>query len=160
MQCLVVDTQAARLDKTMIAFLEAGLQVTGTSSLLVAEACMRRSLVDVLVIDKGRKGPDHARLLRLAEMRNNRLVTLFITPTVERDSDPVPRAYPSVHCVLGADVDPGLVAKLALASLAEKTVCSGLDAEPLLTRVAFSTETGEDAPVFHSSRAMTDRVAA
>ncbi|MGH1414284.1 MAG: hypothetical protein ACRBB0_12395 [Pelagimonas sp.] len=160
MHCLIVDTQPGRLDLSMIAFLEAGLQVTGTGNLQVAEACLRRSLVDVLVIDKGPKGPSHARLLRLAETRNSQLVTMFLTPTVERDSEPVPRAYPSVHCVLGANVNPNLVAKLALASLAEKTVCSGLDAEPFLTRVQFDTETGDKAPLFQSARANADRFAA
>lgn len=148
MHCLIVDTQADRLDDSMISFLDAGLQVMGTSSLRVAETCLRRSMADVLLIDQCASDPGHIQLVRMAEMRNPRLVTLMITPNVARDSEALTRAYPSVHCVLGDDVDPRLAAKLALASLAEKTVMSGLEIKPFRTRVQSMA-----APVFHSARA-------
>lgn len=152
MHCLIVDTQMERLNNTMIAFLEAGLQVTGTGSARVAQTCLRRSLVDVFVMDAGPMAPNdgspRARLLDLAEARNEQLVTLLLTQDVAEDTEAMTKAYQSVHCVLGHDVAPRLAAKLALASLAERTVVSGFDVEPVLPRVMPSR-----TPVFQSARA-------
>lgn len=165
MHCLIVDTQASRLDNNMIAFLNAGLQVTGTSSLRVAETCLRTSSIDVLMIDKGPIGPSHARLIQLAELRNEQLISLILTPDVARDTDRLIATFPSVHCVLGDGVAPRLAAKLALGSLAEKTVTSGFRFSPAPTRASVSTlapapeqaAMADPAPaapalVFHSTR--------
>lgn len=148
MKCLIVDTQADRLDDSMIGFLDAGLQVMGTSSLQVAQAYVRRSEIDVLVFDQSLRSSPQIQLVRAAEVRNTGLITLVISSDVAREADILTQAYPSVHCILGEDVDPRLVAKLALASLAEKTE-SAHSKRTHTQRLVHPMS----APVFHSARA-------
>lgn len=148
MHCLIVDTQPKRLEDSMIAFLDAGLQVTGTGGLRVADTCLRRTLIDVLLIDLGSAQGDHTRLICMAEALNPRLVTLIVTPDVALDFDALTKTYPSVHGVISEGVAPQLTAKLALASLGETLATSGCSADAFAPRLFPMA-----APVFHSARA-------
>lgn len=148
MNCLIVDSQADRLDDSIVAFLDAGLQVMGTSSLQVAQAYVRRSEIDVLVFDQSLRSSPNLQLVRTAELRNTSLVTLMISADVAREADILTQAFPSVHCILGEDVDPRLAAKLALASLSGNMGAvrlNSVQSRPRISQMA--------APVFHSARA-------
>jgi DNA-binding NarL/FixJ family response regulator len=122
MHAMIVDSRPDRLDLTQIALLEAGIHVTGSGSLAVAECCLRRARVDLLVLDLDLGARRTGEIIALAERRNPRLVTLVLTPDVAAVTDSYTQIFHSVHCVLGADVAPALVARMAQASLAGGTI--------------------------------------
>ncbi|WP_299140359.1 hypothetical protein [uncultured Tateyamaria sp.] len=117
MQALIIDRQAARLDHCQIALMNAGVQVTGTGSLLVAETCITRMGVDLLVIEKTTIGDALGDTLGMAEERNPNLVAILRTPDVADDQDSLSPHFPSLHCVVGQDVSNEVAIKLGLASL-------------------------------------------
>ncbi|MFL4470731.1 hypothetical protein ACERZ8_12870 [Tateyamaria armeniaca] len=117
MQALIIDTQAARLDHSLMALMEAGIHVTGTGSLLVAETCISRLGVDLLVMDKTTVGDALGDTLGMAEDRNPHLVSILRTSDVAADQDELSPHFPSLHCVVGQDVSNEVAVKLGLASL-------------------------------------------
>jgi len=153
MLAMIVDPDAGRLERSQIAFLEAGIHVTGSGSLAVAETCLRRAMVDLLVIDS-RCGSDRiAALTALAERRNPRLVTLMLTDDVSGATDLYSDAVTSLHCVLDGDVAPRMVARMAQASLAGRAACKVTP--PRAERrvpVPPVDETSVSQPVFSTTR--------
>lgn len=119
MQALVIDRHSTRLDRSLIALIEAGFQATGTASLEVAEICLARLPVDVLIIDKSTVGDALGDTLGFAEEQNIRLTSVLRTPDVAQDMEELPQFFPSLHSVLGDDVTPDLALKMAMASLAQ-----------------------------------------
>lgn len=117
MQALIIDREAARLDHCQIALMNAGLQVTGTGSLLVAETCITRLGVDLLVLEKTTIGDSLGDILGMAEDRNPDLVTVLRTQDVGADQDALSPHFPSLHCVVGQDVSNEVALKIGLASL-------------------------------------------
>ncbi|MEN9062234.1 hypothetical protein [Ponticoccus litoralis] len=122
MHAMIVDSRPTRLDLTQIAFLEAGIHVTGSGSPAVADCCLRRAVVDLLVLDAEVAGRRTGEIIALAERRNPRLVTLVLTRNVASVTDTYTEVFQSVHCVLEADVPPAMVARMAQASLAGRTI--------------------------------------
>lgn len=161
MHAMILDTLSDRLDLTQIAFLEAGIHVTGSGSLAVAETCLRRAVVDLLVIEHEGAGQRAGDIIAQAERRNPRLVTLMLTQDVAGASDAFTGTFASLHCVLDADVAPEMVTRMAQASLAGRALCRAsackpAPARPVPDRAAAPepdlAETVEDRPVFSSSR--------
>ena len=120
MYALILDNNPRRLEQGQMAFLEEGVQITGTGAIPVALTCIDRFGVDVLVIDRRSAGKRFAEVVRLAERRNPNLVTIALTPDVSGDTDRMVQAFPSMSCVLGADLSPNVAAKLALASIVQQ----------------------------------------
>ena len=79
MHAMILDNRTERLDRLQIAFLEAGIHVTGSGSLAVAECCLRRAMVDVLVVDETSAGQALIEVVAKAERRNPRVVTLMLS---------------------------------------------------------------------------------
>ena len=117
MQALIIDKEAARLDHSQISLMEAGIYVTGTASVHVAEICISRMAVDLLVIEKSTVGDALGDLLGIAEERNPFLVSILRTSDVGGDHDELSPHFPSLHCVLGEDVSNDFAVQLGLASL-------------------------------------------
>ncbi len=117
MQALIIDREAARLDHCQIALMNAGVQVTGTGSLLVAETCIKRLVVDLLVIEKSTIEDALGDTLGMAEDRNPNLVTILRTTDVAEDQEDLAPYFPSLHCVVGEDVSNEVAINLGLASL-------------------------------------------
>lgn len=117
MQALIIDREADRLDHCQIALMNAGLQVTGTGSLLVAETCIQRLGVDLLVIEKSTIGDALGDTLGMAEDANSHLVTILRTASVAEDQDALSPHFPSLHGIVGQDVSNEVAIKLGLASL-------------------------------------------
>jgi hypothetical protein len=126
MQALILDCSPRRLELGQIAFIEAGITVTGSGSLAVAETCLKLGAVDVLVIDRRSAGTRFAEIVRLAELRNPALITITLTPEVEGDTDRLISAFPSVHAVLGAEVAPQVAVRMALASMGGQVSCAAI----------------------------------
>ncbi|SMX49550.1 hypothetical protein [Maliponia aquimaris] len=143
MHAMIVDLDAGRLERSQIAFLETGIHVTGSGSLAVAETCLRRAVVDVLVLDADCGAQHIAELTALAERRNPRLVTLMLARDVGAATDFYSDAIGSLHCVLDGLVAPRMVARMAQASLAGRAACKmtpvRADQEPLAPRPVFQT---------------------
>ena len=158
MLAMIVDTDAGRLERSQIAFLEAGIHVTGSGSFAVAETCLRRAVVDLLVLDC-ECGPQRiAALTALAERRNPRLVTLMLTDDVATTTDLYSDAIASLHCVLDGNVGSRLVARMAQASLSGRAACriAPPRAEPAMPSVARDARDARGAdlplPVFSTTR--------
>lgn len=117
MQALIIDREAARLDHCQIALMNAGVQVTGTASVLVAETCISRLGVDLLVIEKSSIADSLGDILGMAEERNPHLVSILRTADVAGDQDELSPYFPSLHCVVGQSVSNEIAIKLGLASL-------------------------------------------
>lgn len=120
MYALILDNNPRRLEQGQLAFLEEGVQITGTGAVPVALTCIDRFGVDILVIDRRSVGKRFAEVVRMAERRNPNLVTIALTPDVSGDTDRMVQAFPSMSCVLGADLAPSVAAKLALASVVQQ----------------------------------------
>lgn len=149
MHAMLVDTAARRLDHLQIAFLEAGIHVTGSGSMAVAECCLRRAVVNVLVIEEAGVGPHMAKVIDLAQARNPRLAAILLTSNVARATERYTERFPSLHCVLDAYADPKVVARMALASVAGQAVCKVRAPEPVARQVR---DMAADVPVFASTR--------
>lgn len=130
MHAMIVDLDAERLERSQIAFLEAGIHVTGSGSLAVADTCLRRAMIDVLVVDADINPDRIAALTALAERRNPRLVTLMLAEDVSETTDLYSDAVTSLHCVLDGRVSPRMVARMAQASLAGRAACRIAPARP------------------------------
>jgi hypothetical protein len=117
MQALIIDREAARLDHSLITLMEAGIQVTGTGNVQVAETCINRMGVDLLVIEKDTIGDALGDTLGMAEERNPYLVSILRTSNVGEDHEELSPYFPSLHCVVGLDVPNDVAVKLGVASL-------------------------------------------
>ncbi|MCT4611472.1 MAG: hypothetical protein N4A70_19960 [Pelagimonas sp.] len=136
MHAMILDKSPKRLEQEQIAFIESGIDVTGSGSLAVAEACLKRSVIDILVIDRRSAGQRFAEFVRLAEYRNPNLVTITLTPDVSGDTDRLVQAFPSVHVVLGSEVSPTVAARMAMASIAGQAQCNVAAPQPTPTAPA------------------------
>lgn len=123
MHAMIVDLDPTRLERSQIAFLESGIHVTGSGSFAVAETCLRRAVIDVLVIDADSGAERIVALTALAERRNPRLVTLLLARDVSETTDLYSDAVTSLHCVMDGRVSPRVVARMAQASLAGRAAC-------------------------------------
>ncbi|APX11857.1 hypothetical protein [Tateyamaria omphalii] len=156
MQALIIDRQADRLDQSQIALMNAGVQVTGTGSLLVAETCIQRLCVDLLVIEKSTIADALGDTLGMAEDRNSHLVSILRTPDVGEDHDALSPHFPSLHCIVGQDVSNEVAIKLGLASLRAKATGSVMPARALrmkkpnleAARAAYAARTQKPENIF------------
>lgn len=147
MHVLIVDNSPKRLELGQLAFIEAGLDVTGSGSLAVAYACLGRAPMDILVIDRRSAGQHFAQLVRKAEERNPHLVTITLTPDVAGDTDRLVQAFPSVHAVLGDEIAPAMAAKIAMASIVGQAMCPAQVNKPIELDAGFEPE-----PVIESGK--------
>lgn len=155
MQCLIVDNQMRRLENSQIAFIEAGMQVTGSGSGRVTEACLRRSIVDVLVVDHDTVGARVTDVIRMAESRNPSLVTIVLTSKVEDDLAAFEEEFSSLHAVMGSEVAPGMLSKMALSWAVQGALMPKSSIEPMRVKREDETQT----PVFSTARRTEEPVA-
>ncbi len=158
MHAMLIDSQPRRLERMQIAFLEAGIHVTGSGSLAVAECCLRRAVVDILLIEEPAGGHRLAEIIGLAQSRNPRLITILLTSDVLRSSSRLAARFESLHRVLEDDSDPRLVARQVLEAAGAPDNIRARRPEP--AKAVFATETAlsttppmpDGLPVFQSSR--------
>ena len=152
MHAMIVDLDPTRLERSQIAFLETGIHVTGSGSFAVAETCLRRAVVDVLVIDADCGAERIISLTALAERRNPRLVTILLARKVGEVIDLYSDAMSTLHCVLDARVSPRVVARMAQASLAGRATCKLTPAMADSVPQAPAQEPPAPRPVFSTTR--------
>lgn len=152
MHAMIVDLDPTRLERSQIAFLESGIHVTGSGSFAVAETCLRRAVVDVLVIDADSGAERIVSLTALAERRNPRLVTILLARDVTEITDLYSDAVTTLHCVLDGRVSPRVVARMAQASLAGRAACKLTLARTDSTPPAPTAEPSQPNPVFSTTR--------
>ena len=170
MQVLLIDRNSERLDHAMIGFMDAGMAATGTNGVPVAEACLRRSSVDVLVITADAAGGQTRALIHQAERRNRDVATILIAADVARASEIAAQSLPSVHCILSADAPAEQIVRFGLGSVRGTQITEPLPAaspasdwmsepEPEPQPEPFvepepepAAETSEHKPVFASKR--------
>lgn len=144
MQALIVDDDIVRQTDLWLAFMEAGLHTNGTARHDVAESCIRRSWIDLVVMAETVAGRLTHHLALLAEWRNPLAATILPTPRQDEDVEELYQLLPSLHCLLAPDTDPALITKLSLASVIgsarrappvllspEQLVAEPLDADPI-----------------------------
>ena len=148
MQVLIVDDDIDRQSDLTIAFMQAGFQAMATHSLRVAETCIRRNVVDLLVMTERVQGRLTHALALLGEYRNPMLATILLTDRTDSDVDELFLLLPSLHGLLSPDSDPAVVTKLLLGSLT-----SSADGDRPMVLTA-SMRVGDTAaiPIFASRR--------
>ena len=156
MQVLIVDGNVDRQSEMTMAFMRAGYQTTATGSQRVAETCLRRGVVDLLVISERVDRRLTHGLALLAEYLNPRVSTILLTDRTDADVDELFQLLPSLHCLLAPDVAPSVVTKLALASLLSVAAAD----RPMVLSQNMRVEDADAAPIFASRRlapAMVDQ---
>ncbi|MFW2587671.1 hypothetical protein [Sagittula sp. SSi028] len=118
MHALFLDSRPDRLDLLQIAFLEAGIHVTGSGSLGVVECCLRRAMVDVLVLDEVRAGRHASDIAAMAMRRNPKVVTLMLADQPDAVADQWSDRISSLCGVMEHDCAPAQIARMAKAALA------------------------------------------
>lgn len=158
MQVLLLDKMTHRLDRCLVSFIEAGIGVVGSGSVAVADVCLRRHFVDLLVITAEAAGKGTRTLINTAEQRNPNVATILLAADVERASAIAAQSLPSVHCTLSADSTPDQIMRFAMASLnptpvaeAPMTPAAPTRAEVFAAEPASQADTLEPV-VFSSSR--------
>lgn len=154
MNVLIVDDNLDRQADLTMAFMKSGFQTTPTGSQKVAETCIRRGVVDLLIIAERVEGKLTHSLALLAEHRNSMVETILLTARTDEDVDELYLLLPSMHCIVAPDTDSVLVTKLAIASLATAVKVDGPIILPPSMRVASPYPT----PIFAAEHQMTPSI--
>ncbi len=125
MQALIVDNDLQRQASYTIAFVEAGFQVTPTSSVKVAETCLRRNLIDIFVAPEKIGTKRTHSLALLAEYKNPYVSTILLTDRKDSDIDELFMLLPSLHCLFSLDTKADVLTKFAIASVSGATCAAG-----------------------------------
>lgn len=149
MQALIVDDNIARQTELTIALMETGFQVTATTSHAVADSCIRRGWIDVLVMDERVCGRLTHSLALLAEWRNAMSSCILMTSRTSEEIEELFLLIPSLHCLLAPDIDPVRVASIAVASVSGARRGA---APMMLTKAHRVAEMVDEMPIFASSR--------
>lgn len=117
MHVLIVEEDGRRRAELEVAFLRAGFQVTATESQIIAESCIRGNIVDLLMIaERVDQRLTHA-LSLLAECRNPVVETILSSPRCDANIEELFLLLPSLHCIVGEEVAPSLITKIAVSAL-------------------------------------------
>ena len=153
MQALLIDMNARRLERTMIAWMNAGLQVTGSASIEVAETCLLRMPVDVLLVEKDSLGDSLGDTIGMAEELNPNVVTVLLTDFVDTDLAELPQHFPSIHAVMGTDIVPDMLARLGQSWLSQRMTT--VDPRMVSVQIADTSETAVKIEDIHRSLVRT-----
>lgn len=154
MQVLIVDNEIDRQAEITIALMRSGFQATSTGCLNVAETCIRRGIVDLLVMtERVNRRLTHS-LALLAEYRNPMVATMLLTPRTDDDVDELFLLLPSLHCLIAPDSPARLIAKLAVAAVSGAVRAEG----PIILPPSMRVETPGIAPIFASARSLAPPV--
>lgn len=117
MHVLFVDEDVVRRTELEIAFSKSGFQVTSTGCQIIAESCIRGQIIDLLIITE-RVGERLTHSLSLlAECRNPFVETILLSPRCDADIEELFLLLPSLHCIVGEDVAPSMIRKMAISAL-------------------------------------------
>jgi len=149
MQVLIVDDDVDRQADLTIAFMQAGFQTISTGSQAVAESCIRRGVIDLLVMaEQVGERLTHS-LSLLAEYRNPMVATMLLTARSDADIEELFLLLPSLHSLVAPDIAPDLITKLAIASLAG---AKNADEPIVLTAEQRIGDRVDVTPIFASAR--------
>ncbi len=149
MQALLIDMNPRRLERTMIAWMNAGLQVTGSASIQVAETCLLRMPVDVLLIEKDSIGDALGDTIGMAEELNPNVITVVLTDDVNTDLDELPQHFGSIHAVIGPDIVPDMLARMGQSWLSQRN--ASVEPQSVSVQIADTEEIGVRLEDIHRS---------
>ncbi|KMW58087.1 hypothetical protein AIOL_003057 [Candidatus Rhodobacter oscarellae] len=121
MQVLLVTDDLPQQEAIMIPFIKAGVLVTATSSLKVAEAFISTNVVDLLVASERVRGRLSHSTILMAEHQHAHLSTILLTDRTDRDAEEVFELIPSVHALIGTGVPGEVVLQFGRASVVSKS---------------------------------------
>lgn len=120
MQALVLnDDREAQTGITM-ALLKRGFHVINTESISVAMAYVGLGAIDLVVLNERIEDKLSHSVALSAEYHNPQVTTLLMTPRTDSDVDELYELLPSLYCLLGTELEPELVAQLALSAVTGK----------------------------------------
>jgi len=152
-QALIVDHRTDRLNRSLVSWINAGFTATGSASLVVAETCLDRVKVDILVVERETLGDALGDMLGMAEERNPDVVSLLRTDDLATDLADLPQHFPSLHGILCQEVAPDIVTLMGLASRAPQQIA--LSPTPVLPAMPDEIMARYvQAPVFRSAAPM------
>ena len=151
MQVLIVDDNIHRQADLTMAFMRSGFLATPTGSQKVAESCIRRGMIDLIVMSDRVGGRLTHGLALLAELKNEMVATILMTERTDDDVDELFLLLPSLHCLAAPDTAPELMARLAVASVSGAVRSDG----PIILPPSMQVEGSGRASAFASIRQPT-----
>lgn len=149
MQALLIDTNSIRLERTMIAWMNAGLHVTGSASIAVAETCLLRMPVDVLLIEKDSVGDALGDTIGMAEELNPNVITVLLSDDVDTDLSELSEHFDSLHAVMGPDIVPDMLARLGQSWLTQRA--AKVEPRTVSVKIADTSDLGVKLEDIHRS---------
>ncbi len=145
MQALIVDNRAPRMDEHVLACICAGMQVTGTANIAVAEACLSHNKIDLLIADEWTLQDALGDFIGMAEDLQPGIATFLQSHQTDTLMDELPQHFPSLHGVVSADLPVETILQLCKASLdaAASTQSASSDAATV-TETAREQHSGDD----------------
>ncbi len=134
MKALILRKDGDAAIATGRALIDKGFQILCVDTLSVAHALIRVDTIDLLVMDEKVEGQLTHAIALSGERRNPYLSAIFLTDRSAEETDDLYALIPSLYAMVGTDIDPSLLGKLALSSVS--------NVEDIAARVAaYATET-------------------
>lgn len=118
MQALVLNDDAAAQAATAMALFKRDFMVVTASDVETAKAYADLGVFDLVVMGERVAGRLSHSVALSAELRNPCVTTMVVTPRADGDVDELFELLPSLYCLLGEELGPELVAKMAVAGVA------------------------------------------
>jgi len=126
MQALVLSNNAKLLGETTAVLFEKGFHVVGLNDVPAAEKFLRKSQVDVLIMEERVGGNLTHGMSLLAEYRNIATETILVTEREGPEVDELFDLLPSLHCILGGAIDPAVVGRIAFGMISGTKVSADI----------------------------------
>ncbi|MDQ2091548.1 hypothetical protein [Marimonas arenosa] len=117
MQALILNDDRRAQAATAMALFKRNFQVVTAEDVDTASAYADLGVFDLVVMAE-RVGDRLSHAVALsAELRNPDVTTMVVTPRADADVDELYDLLPSLYCLLGEDLSPELMAKMAVAGV-------------------------------------------
>ncbi|WP_052700870.1 hypothetical protein [Loktanella sp. S4079] len=122
MKALIMRNDPFAAAATARVFVEKGFQILCVDRHDVAAALVRMDVVDLLVMDEAFDGRLTHALALSAERANPYVSTILVTERIGARADELYDLIPSLHALVGASADAGLLGRLGVASVTNRDV--------------------------------------
>lgn len=120
MHALICHDDFSHRMQLKIALKRLGFLVSSTPNQSTAQLCLREQVVDVVIMSETVGGKLTHALALLAECRNPNVETVLLTPRTDPCVEELYFLLPSLHCIVGPDIESHLIAKLARSAVVQR----------------------------------------
>ncbi|MCF3593605.1 hypothetical protein LZG00_06295 [Rhodobacteraceae bacterium LMO-12] len=124
MQALVLNEDRDAQVGMTIALLKRGFQVVTAETVEHGMAYAELGVMDLVVMSERIAGRLSHSVALTAELRNPALTTMILTPRTDGDVDELYELLPSLYGLLGPDLAPEMIGRLAVAGVTGSMACA------------------------------------